>query len=732
MPPHVPRKRLRDVHTSPEPEKKRIKESPSSARKSTLYDDLDAAVTPHTTPNPNSLFTHSDDSSSSLSSPPDSDEFEQVPAPTAREDAHESSDEDDNVEFEDVVPQQNVVPDAPITGDLELNLTRDDRLSLTNNFVGKRGPSKRERIVRGATHRIHVQTLLWHNAIRNAWICDPQVQATMLSHLTPRLWEEVDRWRRGSGLEPTPVPRPAKSSKNKPSRASRRRKSDKAQDWSQDAVLAEEGAVDMSHGDPLFRLMQALSSWWRQRYTVATPGLRKWGYMPLERLDRITKSYAVDSSDPERFGERFRNLDEFRECAQNCRGSRDVGSQLFTALLRGLGLDSRMVANIQCIGFGWSKFEEAELEGDAKTAQPKSTTSRTTKTTPKRSTATAPENLPGTPKEKASKRTKRQPSDESELKLEYADTDDESVVDMQVTPKRSRNTKPKIDTDLAYPHYWTEVLSPVTNKYLPVDPIVKNIVATNRELVEQFEPRGVAADKARQVVAYVVGFSQDGTAKDVTVRYLKRSVFPGRTKGLRYPVEKRPVYDRRGKVARYDLYDWFKDTMSGYGRGGSKVPISEADSLEDAADLKPAESAPKQVKEGQETLQYYKQSQEFVLPRHLKREEALRAGAAPVKTFKSKSKGGDETEEDVFLRSDVLSVKSAETWHKQGRAPKPGEQPLKRVPYRAATTNRRREILEAESTTGRKVLQGLYSFDQTDWIIPDPIKNGVIPKNEYG
>ena len=138
------------------------------------------------------------------------------------------------------------------------------------------------------------------------------------------------------------------------------------------------------------------------------------------------------------------------------------------------------------------------------------------------------------------------------------------------------------------------------------------------------------------------------------------------------------------------------------------------------------------MKEGQETLQYYKQSQEFVLPRHLKREEALRAGATPVKAFKSKSKGGDETEEDVFLRSDVLNVKSAETWHKQGRAPKPGEQPLKRVPYRAATTNRRREILEAESTTGRKVLQGLYSFDQTDWIIPDPIKNGVIPKNEYG
>jgi xeroderma pigmentosum group C-complementing protein len=138
------------------------------------------------------------------------------------------------------------------------------------------------------------------------------------------------------------------------------------------------------------------------------------------------------------------------------------------------------------------------------------------------------------------------------------------------------------------------------------------------------------------------------------------------------------------------------------------------------------------VKEGQETLQYYKQSKEFVLERHLKREEALQPEAKPAKIFKNKGKGGKVDEENVFLRSDVLNVKSAETWHKQGRAPKPGEQPLKRVPYRAATLNRKREILEAEAATGEKVLQGLYSWEQTDWIIPPPIKDGVIPKNEYG
>lgn len=62
-----------------------------------------------------------------------------------------------------------------------------------------------------------------------------------------------------------------------------------------------------------------------------------------------------------------------------------------------------------------------------------------------------------------------------------------------------------------------------------------------------------------------------------------------------------------------------------------------------------------------------------------------------------------------------------------------GEQPRKRVPFRAATINRKRELAEAElASGGQKMLQGLYSYDQTEWIIPDPIVNGRIPKNGYG
>jgi xeroderma pigmentosum group C-complementing protein len=691
------------------------------------------------------------DDESSLTSLSDGD-FEDVP-PLKKQKAEESADEDDDVEFEDVaapgLPTTDTNGPVP-SGDLELTLVKDTRISLTNPFGEKKGPSKRERRVRIATHSLHVLTLLWHNAVRNSWLCDMEVQATMLSHLSPRLWDEVDRFRRSSGLVKEPPPksksRGKSKGKGKATVATGGKEEDaetrSSRDWSSAADMLEAGAVDMSHGDPLFRLMQSLSSWWKQRFRIATPGLRKWGYMSLERLDRLTKAYDKDPNQPMYFGEKLANLDDFRRSARLCRGSRDVGSQLFTALLRGLGLEARMVANLQTLGFGWNKLEDADEEDEVtlafldaaqKTSKPTDEQLQPSQTSSSSANTTLRQRERSSTKSSGKLAGPHPVEDSNQLELEYKDSDDDSVVELETYPKRAGATLTKpFDADLEFPHYWTEVLSPVTKKFLPIDPIVKSIIATNRELTEAFEPRGAKADKARQITAYIVGFSQDGTAKDVTVRYLKRQMLPGRTKGMRMPPEKVPVYNRHGKVKRYEQFDWFKTAMSGYKRGSKKAPITDLDELEDSTDLKPAQPEKKEVKEGEETLQYYKQSKEFVLQRHLKREEALKPDAVAVKLFKNKGKGGKAEEENVYLRSDVLQVKSAETWHKQGRAPAAGEHPLKRVPYRAATINRRREIMEAEAATGEKVMQGLFSLEQTDWIIPPPISNGIIPKNEYG
>ena len=60
-----------------------------------------------------------------------------------------------------------------------------------------------------------------------------------------------------------------------------------------------------------------------------------------------------------------------------------------------------------------------------------------------------------------------------------------------------------------------------------------------------------------------------------------------------------------------------------------------------------------------------------------------------------------------------------------------GEHPMKMVPVRAVTLTRKREVEEAERD-GEKLKQGLYALHQTDWIIPPPIENGIIPKNAFG
>ena len=760
MPPFLPRKRL---HT-PTPEAGPSKPSPkgrskakslvTTPRKPTLFDDLDAGTGTKRTAEQSRAFLEKlasgDDSESSLSSISEG-EFEDVPNAKRQTTEEASSDEDEDIEFEDV--QTHVVPGpsgpAP-SGDLELTLRKDTRISLTNPLGTKKGPSKIERGIRVATHQMHVQMLMFHNAIRNSWLCDKETQEILVKQLPRTVVQAVERWRQDSGLiqkEQRPLRTKGRNVKGKKPDARSQR------DWGEPAERLENGQVNMSSGDPMFRLLKLLVIHWKQRFRITAPGLRKLGYMSLERLDEETKSFNKGARDPELHGERIRNIDEFRQCAKVLEGSRDVGAQLFTALLRGIGIEARMVANLQPVGFGWSQNEEASEKNPRKLKEKKTVVeddssedengSEEEEAKPKQTKGKGKAVLQAKKLAKTSRKPAKHSSrgsglqdapidlSDSELSEVLSEEDDDSVVDITPARQRVQPSKP-YDKDLLFPHYWTEVLSPVTNIYTAVDPVVLHIIATNSELLGKFEPRGAKADKAKQVTSYIIGHSPDGTAKDVTTRYLKRQVWPGRTKGNRIPIEKVPVYSSRGKVKRYRQYDWFMTVMSGYVRGTRKCPRTEIDDHEEGTDLKPVKPEKKEVEEGKETLQSYKSSTEFVLERHLKREEALLPTAKHVKMFTVKGKGQEMTEEKVYLRKDVVNCKTLETWHKEGRAPIEGEEPLKRVPYRAATTNRRRELAEAEQATGEKMLQGLYSWDQTDWIIPDPIQNGVIPKNNFG
>jgi xeroderma pigmentosum group C-complementing protein len=763
MPPFVARKQRRSP--TPPPKVTSTKSIPlkSSAKRPSIFDTIDARPTSKHSLEENHAFLDSlgGTSDESSLSEYDSSDFEDVHPPKRLDgDSSDRGSDEEEVDWEDAIGPDISAPITPgpdPSGDLDLTLDKTKRLgSLTNPHNAKKGPSKIERQIRVRTHCMHVQYLLFHNLVRSVWICDEKVQDELVKGLPPGVLNEFKKWKSTSGIEDeegeTSTPNKSKGK----GRAGKKCKGNKSEantrsqrDWGIPAERLERGAPDLSRGDPTIRFVRLLSAWWKKRFRITAPGLRKQGYKPLEVLESEILSFQNDPHDAEKHGERIEDKQAFLKLARVCEGSRDVGAQLFTALLRGLGFEARLVCSLQPVGFRWSKSEEADLrqrtksgkrtmasgsqldpggasDSDAEEDEEKEAQPLPVKPSKDKTLAETTRNKSKSIKGKGAKDAPIHLSDSESSEFDPAEGEDDSII--LVTPSEPKKLPSKpYDKDLPVPIYWTEVMSPVSNRYIPVDALVTSVVASTAELLLSLEPRGAKAEMSKQVMAYVVAFSSDGTAKDVTTRYLKRHVWPGKTKGFRMPVEKVPVYNSRGKIKKHEEYDWFKTVMSGYTRDAKARTV--ADDLEEDGDLIPVKPK-KEVKEGKEdTLQGYKTSAEFVLERHLRREEAIRPEAAHVKLFTT-GKGEKQQEEKVFLRKDVLNCKTSESWHKEGREVRPGEQPMKLVPMRAVTLTRKREVAEAEAEGG-KAMQGLYSKGQTEWIIPPPIVNGQIPRNAY-
>lgn len=733
MPPFIARKRWR----SKSPPASRSPKIPS------LFEAADKHVAKSSLQD-NKAFLETLDGPGSDTSLSDvsSSEFEDVELPSAKKRKIEHGEEDDEIDWEDAMQVEAKETTAEASGsasDLVLTLGGCDPAPTAVLSDKKKMPSKRERQIRISTHRMHVQFLLFHNFIRNGWACDERVQETLVDQLPPGVRKEVEKWKVSSGIKT----QPSEATSNPSQRQTKgKRKGGKAsydvrsqREWGKPAERQEIGAPNMSSADPIIRLLKVLAGYWKKRFTITAPSLRKQGYKPLVQLKDEISCFKNDKHDHEEHGERINGVEGFRRCAKSCEGSRDIGVQLFTALIRGLGIDTRLVASLQPVGFGWTKNEEAEPKkktnkaSETRDSEDSNILSSSDDESIAKSRESAKSAKPSTKRKSLSTAKQNAVIVVSDKDGQRSSDDEESVIDVTpLTPRKKPNMH--YDRDLAFPTYWIEAISPISSEVYPVDPFVLNpAVATNAEHLSAFESRGAKADKAKQVFAYVVAHSSDGTAKEVTTRYLKRHMWPGRTKGVRMPVEKVPVYNKSGKIKYHEDYDWFKTVMSGYKRPYNKR--TAVDELEETKDLNPVKPEKKEKKEGQETLQGYKSSADYVLERHLRREEAILPGAEPVNTFTT-GKGDQALEEPVFLRKDVMVCRTGESWHKEGRQIKVGETPMKMVPVRAVTLTRKREVEEAQRDGGEKLKQGLYSWDQTDWIIPPPIEDGVIPKNAFG
>jgi xeroderma pigmentosum group C-complementing protein len=787
MPPIVPRKRLRSTSPAPEPPPKRaaLKHTPPAGRnKNNVFQTLDTPPTAsRTLSQTKALLEQQDDDSDPSSPESDSDEFEDVPLVGSRangkrkaQDGSASESEDETWEDALGIHPSNSQNDPIISGDIALTISAQP--ATFAKLDGKKGPSKIERHIRNMTHCMHVQFLMFHNLTRNAWVQDDKVQKVLVEHMTTGCWREMDRYWRDAGIKDghekvvkgawgkkraesvangsaekgtwtssgksgvkvyeSPIKgkssaakagsgasksgNKAQSSKSKDMNAQKSERN--ARDWGATSDRLEPNTPNLSAGDPLLRLLRYLCAFWKGKFKITAPSLRKRGYLSPAKLEAETNAWKEGPSDARTFGERIEGLEGFRELARKCEGSNDVGQQLFTALLRGLGIEARMVASLQPAGFGWSKVEEGKpkdlekLKTKSKIAQ--ATSSK--KSTPRK-------------KSQVINGTINSPIDLSDSDLSDLSSAISISSGSEPEPTSTKiKTKQRKYDQLPNPTYWTEAISHLTHTPISVSPLPKTLIATASasDALLGFYCRGAAADKAQQVFAYLIAYSSDGTAKDVTTRYLPKRQWPGRTKGFRVPVEKIPIHNKRGKVVKWEEWDWFKSVLRPYARSrAARKPWDEIEEEGDLVALKPVVKKETVEDGGKETLQGYKNSAKYVLERHLRREEALKPGAKIVRHFVT-GKNENEKKEPVYQRKDIANCKTVESWHKEGREVIPGQQPLKYVPTRAMTVNRKREIEERERIEGEKVMQGLYSRSQTDWIIPDPIVNGKIPRNAFG
>ena len=364
MPPFIPSKRRLSTTSSPNGS------TPKSAKKPSLFDTADKPDASATLQDNKAFLDRlgGPESESSLSDVSSADFEDALSPPNSkrRKISHHEEDEDE-VDWEDAIkptatPSTTVI--AGPSGILELTLDKSARIgSITNPHDKNKGPSKIERQIRVSTHIMHVQFLLFHNLIRNGWACDKEVQRILVGQIPPRVNKEITRWKITAGMISGAAVEDARKTSGKTKEEKRRDRSERNQrDWGRPAEIQERGAPNMSRGDPTLKLLKVLAAYWKKRFTITAPSLRKQGYKSLAVLEAEIVSYRNDKHDPEEHGERIGSILDFRRLAKSCEGSRDVGAQLFTTLIRGLGIEARLVTSLQPIGFGWGQNEEASEE----------------------------------------------------------------------------------------------------------------------------------------------------------------------------------------------------------------------------------------------------------------------------------------------------------------------------------------------------------------------------------
>ncbi|CAG1976706.1 unnamed protein product [Fusarium graminearum] len=570
-------------------------------------------------------------------------EFQDVilPQPTMQTMELESEDESDEEEimFEDVdftAPLQDLgsKPEAPQA--LELNLTaQQSSTAQAKKTVERRKPiTKEERKIRIDVHKAHILCLLAQAARRNHWCNDGRVQDYLRPHLTDKT---VTYLTPGSHLP------------------------------------------QFGRTESLKTGLKKAEEVWKTKYEVTERGLRRslWAEDP-EQLN--------DYEPPEDM-EICLDRDDFREAAKKLQGSRDVGAQLYCALLRGVGVQARLVCSLQPLACTNSAPTMPKQKQKPKKGLTKAEKDEQLKATMAKYQEMATAGY-GTPSSGSSARRR--------LGHPNATAYNFTPTISPPKPQPTFETRKRIK-ESAYPVYWVEILDVGHQKWQPVDAVVTHTFWKPKAM----EPP--ITDK-ENFLSYVVAFEADGTARDVTRRYAK--AYTAKTRRARI------------ETVAEDGDAWWRRVMKLY----SRRRRTDLDQIEDneLVGIEAREPMPRNVQD-------FKDHPVFALERHLRRNEVLVPGATPSGTVAAGSRGPLEK---IYRRRDVRIARTADKWYRMGREVKALEIPVKWLPKKAKPKNPLDD--DHEEDTQGDAGTPIYTEDQTELYEPPPVRNGIVPKNKFG
>ncbi|CAE6519970.1 unnamed protein product [Rhizoctonia solani] len=472
-----------------------------------------------------------------------------------------------------------------------------------------------------------------------------------------------------------------------------------------------------------------------------------------------------DSEDEWYAPERLRSPNSIAKHALQRSGSRDVAALIFVAIVRALGIPARLVSSLQCVP--WSKPKDYSSKGRKPKNKAASTLDREGDEAENVTAFRAPSRA-GSPSGTGANSVLSATGDRTDRSVDQSDNPTRlgssikrkrganadsnspvSTIEANRAPQREKmssgetGTKAKStgpESDIGHgaatppstrptiklrrtrpaghvlgaapspggtkasssqpndgpPTIWAEVFSRPDGRWIPVDP-VRGIV--NRAGL--FEQRDQAGKRKTDKLMYVVAMEEDGYARDVTARYAKN--FGAHQARARARIA---AGRKNGKA------EWWDSVM----RVLKRPYALHRDDVEDA------ELSHQRALEGlPSSIAAFKDHPIYALERHLRRDEAIHP-RTEIAHFRG---------EPVFPRRNVLSLKPAEGWMRQGKVLSPGMQPIKMAKARASTVRKKRELEMRREDEG-EVMVGMYAEWQTQLYKPPPVINGKIPMNDFG